>query len=149
MEKEIRELVTKYIKGEVERDFLIQIADKYYNLKVYHKESAFYNLLEELFEDPDDNELQITRDSIIQVLDNFIKKTITLEDVELWFWDVFDLNILGEDSEQELIIYLLHLFDNIEINGITDIHIIKVIETLKCTSNSEKAEKKIQKIFAN
>ena len=116
MEKEIRELVTKYVKGQVERDFLIQIADKYYNLKVYHEESAFYNLLEELFEDPDDNELQITRDSIIQVLDNYIKKTISLEDVELWFWDVLQLYIKGDDSEQELIGYTLYLFDNIDIN---------------------------------
>lgn len=141
------ELASTYVNGKMNRKLLIQKANQYYKLNTYHKEGIFFNLLGELFEDPEDNELLVTRESIIRVLDNYIQKSISLEDLELWFWDVLNLNIQGNDSEEELIFYLLYLFDNLEINEITDNHMIEVNEILKSVSHAELALGKIKRIF--
>lgn len=141
------ELANQYVNGEMDRELLIQKANQYYQLNTYHKEGVFFILLGELFEDPEDNELIVTRDSIIRILDNYIQKSISLEDVELWFWDVLNLNIQGDDSEEELIFYLLYLFDNLEINGITDNHMIEVNGILKSVLHAKLALEEIKRIF--
>lgn len=145
--KELIEAAHKYVKGEIKRELVIQKANKYFELKTYHKEGIFYNLLGKIFDDPEDNELLVTRESIIQVLDNYIKKSISLEEIELWFWDVIDLNVNENDSEEDLIYYLLHFFDNLAINVITNEQIIEVNRILKNTKNSECALKKVKKTF--
>ena len=147
IKKEIRELANTYVNGEMDRDLLIQKANQYYKLDTYHKEGIFFNLLEELFEDPEDNELLVTRESIIRVLDSYIQNSISLEGVELWFWDVQNLNTPGDDSEEKLIFYLLSLFDNMEINGITGIHMTEVNEILKNVQYAEFALGEIKRIF--
>jgi hypothetical protein len=147
IKKEMVELASTYVNGKMNRKLLIQKANQYYKLNTYHKEGIFFNLLGVLFEDPEDNELLVTRESIIRVLDNYIQKSISLEDLELWFWDVLNLNIQGNDSEEELIFYLLYLFDNLESNEITDNHMIEVNEILKSVSHAELALGKIKRIF--
>lgn len=147
IKKEMVELATTYVTGKLDRELLIQKASQYYKLNTYHKEGIFFNLLEELFEDVEDNELLVTRDSIIRILDNYIQKSITLEDVELWFWDVLHLNTQGDNSEKELIFYLLYLFDNLEINGITEKHMIEVNRVLKGVQHAELALEKIKRVF--
>lgn len=147
MQTGMRKLASDYVKGKISRDRLIQHADSEFISKIYHKESIFYNLLEIIFEDPDDNELEITRAAIIQVLSNYNTHSFSIEEVGLWFWDVLNLNVSGNESEQELIGFLLYLFDNLEINGLTDGHILKITEILKNVLHAERALAEIRKVL--
>src|SRR5690606_2049403 len=137
------------------RNQVIQKANEYFKLESYHEESLIFNFFEEIFDDPDDNELRINRNGIIRVLDNHIRKLISLEEVELWFWDVLQLNIEDEDadgnlnSEGELIVYLLYLLDNIAINGITEGRMIEIREILISIPDAVQALEEVKKIFEN
>lgn len=93
--------------------------------------------------------MRITRNGIIQVLDNHIRKLISLEEVELWFWDVIDLTVEESDSEEDLIYYLLFLFDNIAINGVTKMHMIEIHEILIAIPDAVQALEEVEKLFEN
>ena len=147
--KELIEAAHKYVNGEMAREQVIQKANGYFKLESYHEESLIFNFFNKIFEDPEDNELRITRNGIIRVLDNHIRRLISLEEVEHWFWDVIDLTVEESDSEEDLIYYLLYLLDNIAINGITEKHMIEIYEILISIPDAVKALEEVKKIFEN
>lgn len=147
MREKISALTHQYVRGEIERTKVIEEASKCYKLNTHHKEGIIFNLFGHLFEDPEDNELSVTRRAIIRILTKYIKRVITLEDAELWFWDVLHLTIDGNAQEEELISYLLSYYDNLDINGITGKETEKVLEILKNVSDSDKAQHEIEKLF--
>lgn len=148
MRGKLKELSADYVKSNIRRERLIEIACKDIDLDRINKEAQFYCLLRELFDDPEDNILHVKREDIAKVINNYMQKSITLEEFQLWFWDVLNLNIEGDDIEQELISYILYTFDNLEINGITDSKIGKVLEILDNISNADLALKNIKDVIA-
>lgn len=145
MEAELRALVDGYVKGAIKREYLIGNVGPKFIRKPYHEDSIFYNLLEIIFDDPEDNDLKITRSAIFKVLTNYINNTISIEEVELWFWDVLNLNISGDNAEGELIAFLLYLFDNLEINRLTDREILDITVVLENEPHPGEALEKIKK----
>ncbi|MGO1060121.1 hypothetical protein ACTL32_13380 [Planococcus sp. FY231025] len=145
MEAELRTLVNEYVKGAIKREYLIGNVNPKFIRKPYHEDSIFNNLLEIIFDDPEDNDLEITRGAIFKVLTNYINNSISIEEVELWFWDVLNLNISGDIVEEELIAFLIYLFDNLEINRLTDGQILDIIVVLEIVPHPGEALDNIKK----
>lgn len=147
MKADILKATHQYVRGEIPRAEVIKKAGNYYKLNTYHEEGIISSLFSHLFEDPEDNELSVTRKAIMRILNNYLERKMTLEEAELWFWDVLHLNIDGPEQEEELISYLLYLYDNLAINGITGKETEEVLGILENVSDSERARRKIKEIF--
>lgn len=85
MKEKLTELLVEYVQGEKTRKHVIEDGCRYFNLRSLNEDSQVYYLLNEVFDDPDDNLLTIRKKDVIQVIENYLQNRSSLEEFQLWF----------------------------------------------------------------
>ncbi|MFB7642769.1 hypothetical protein ACWF7H_28080 [Peribacillus butanolivorans] len=150
MNEKLISALFEYVKGNITSDKLMGIASETLDIYKVDKDGQFYYILSKLFDDPDDNIIQVKKEYVINILSKYLKQQISLEEFQLWFWDIVGLNVDTEDpDEEELIVYLVHTFDNQEIFEIDNDMIKKTLEVLNANWDSVKTIKLVKEIISN